>query len=341
MIQAQAAGNAEAARVARWRRSFWLCAAATLLLAASLAPHFRDSAELVRLRNALLLDEQPANPDWPPSRRPADFPVDHANHPEFTDVVAQKNLRVDGDDWATALAVARHLLAGRRGAGVPIQADLHETYRRIRANGDGYCGDFADVFTGLLNAAGVFSRSWAFSFDGYGGWGHIVNEVWIRGTGRWVLLDVFNNIYFVDAEGRPMSALEVRQALLDGRRPTIVGIEASASPGFKHVNKAYEYYERGLHEWYLWWGNAVYAYDSNAFVKVASGMHRSVEQLAGITAGVHPTIRVLADERSRRLLDDLVSVRRRLFGIVALACVSLIMAFAWWWAARRGASARS
>ena len=119
------------------------------------------------------------------------------------------------------------------GGGVPIQADLHETYRRIRANGDGYCGDFADVYTGLLNAAGVFSRNWAFSFDGYGGRGHIVNEVWIRGADQWVLLDVFNNIYFVDAKGRPMSALAVRQALLDGQRPTIVGIEASASPGFQ------------------------------------------------------------------------------------------------------------
>ena len=292
------------------------------------------------MRNALLLDAQPANPDWTPSRRPADFRVDRANHPEFTDIVVQKNLRAEGDDWVTAITVAKHLLDGRKGGGVPIQEDLHETYRRIRANGDGYCGDFADVYSGLLNAAGVFSRNWAFSFDGYGGRGHIVNEVWIRGADQWVMLDVFNNIYFVDAKGRPMSALAVRKALLDGQRPTIVGIEALASPGFRHVHKAYEFYERGLHEWYLWWGNAVYAYDSNAFVKAASGMHRGIEQLAGVAAGVHPTIRVLQDEISRRKLDDLVSLRWRLWAVVAFASLSLVIAVAWWAASRRGAPAR-
>lgn len=334
-VRAESAGSA-----AWWRRAFWICAAATLLLAASLAPHLRNSAELVRMRNALLLDTQPANADWTPSRMPADFPVDRANLPEFMDVVAQKKLRVEGDDWATALAVARHLLDGRVDGGVPIQADLHETYRRIRANGEGYCGDFADVYTGLLNAAGVFSRNWAFSFDGYGGRGHIANEVWIRGADRWVLLDVFNNIYFVDAEGRPMSALAVRQALLDGRHPAIVAIEASASPGFRHPQRAYAYYEQGLHQWYLWWGNAVYAYDSNAFVKAASGMHRGIEQLAGVAAGVHPTIRVLDDERSRRKLDALVSLRWRLWAVVAFAFLSLVTAAAWWAASRRGAPAR-
>jgi hypothetical protein len=318
-----------------WRRLFWICAGSTLLLAASLAPHLRDSAELVRMRNALLLDTQSADPEWTPSQRPADFRVDRANHPEFTDIVVLKSLRAEGDDWATAMAVAKHLLAGRRGGGVPIQADLSETYSRIRAKGDGYCGDYADVYTGLLNAAGVFSRNWAFSFDGYGGRGHIVNEVWIRGADQWVLLDVYNNIYFTDAKGRPMSALAVRKSLLDGQRPIIVAIEASASPGFRHTHKAHEFYERGLHEWYLWWGNAVYAYDSNAFVKAASGMHRGLEQLAGIAAGVHPKIRVLSDARSQGLLEDLVSVRRRLFGVVLLAFTSLIMAFAWWWAARR------
>jgi hypothetical protein len=335
-----AARSAGAGSVVWWRRSFWICAVATLLLAASLAPHFRHSAELVRMRNALLLDAQPASAEWTPSRVPADFPVDRANLPEFVDVVAQSKLRVEGDDWATALAVAKHLLDGRKQAGVAIQADLHETYRRIRANGEGYCGDFADVYTGLLNAAGVFSRNWAFSFDGYGGRGHIFNEVWIRGADQWVLLDVFNNLYFVDAKGRPMSALAVRQALLDGQRPAIVGIEASASPGFRHPQRAYDYYGQGLHQWYLWWGNAVYAYDSNAFVKAASGMHRGVEQLAGVAAGVHPTIRVLDDETSRRKLDRLVALRLRLWAVVAFACLSLVTALAWWAASRRSAAAR-
>lgn len=73
---------------------------------------------------------------------------------------------------------------GRRSGG-PIQADLTETYTRITQQGEGYCGDYADSFTGFATAAGVFSRPWAFSFDGFGGHGHIFNEIWDSQNARW------------------------------------------------------------------------------------------------------------------------------------------------------------
>ena len=46
-------GRAGAARL--WLRLFWLSTALTLAVGATLVPHLRDSAELVRMRNALLL----------------------------------------------------------------------------------------------------------------------------------------------------------------------------------------------------------------------------------------------------------------------------------------------
>src|SRR5690606_15570696 len=105
-----------------WRRFFWLYAVAAIGLAATLMPHFKDSAELVRMRNALLLEEVPAEASWTPAAIPADFPVDAVHHPRFVAVLAEHRLKVDGDDWATAQAVAKHLLAGRKRPGRAIQA---------------------------------------------------------------------------------------------------------------------------------------------------------------------------------------------------------------------------
>src|SRR5690606_37056993 len=99
---------------------------------------------------------------------------------------------VPGDDWRTALRIGSHLLQGvisNRGSGGPIQGSLSETLRRITERGDGYCGDYVDAFTALATEAGLFTRSWAFSFDGFGGHGHIFNEIWDRQAGTWRMID--------------------------------------------------------------------------------------------------------------------------------------------------------
>jgi hypothetical protein len=61
-------------------------------------------------------------------------------------------------------------------------------------------------FTGLAIAAGIPVRAWAFSFDGFGGHGHVWVEIWNRQLERWQLLDVFNNYYFVGIEASPVGA---------------------------------------------------------------------------------------------------------------------------------------
>ena len=147
-----------------WLRLFWISALLTLAVGATLAPHLRDSAELVRMRNALLLQSEPAVHDWTPANVPPGFAVETASPlPLYADIVAREQLRVEGDDWATALAIGRHLLPDGRRTGGPIQADLTDTYTRITQQGEGYCGDYADSFTGFATAAGLFSRPWAFS----------------------------------------------------------------------------------------------------------------------------------------------------------------------------------
>lgn len=320
-------GRGAGRRLGGWLLLFWCSAFAAVLAGTTLVPHFVDSAELVRMRNSLLLDPVPARHEWTPGEAPVDFAVENRPpNPLYADVVAREKLRVEGDDWATALAIAHHLLANEQRNGGAIQSDLDETYRRITANGDGYCGDFADVFTGLASTAGVFSRPWAFSFDGFGGRGHIFNEIWESAERRWIMIDVFNNMYFTGEDGRPLSAAELHAALQGNSPLHVVPIVPTARPGFKYDVKAVDYYRRGLPEWYMWWGNNVFEYDQASLVRLFGGVSRSLEQLGGIVQGAHPHIRVLRDDANSSRLAAMQGLAWRLFVFLGALLVALLSA---------------
>ena len=328
-------GRAGAARL--WLRLFWLSTVLTLAVGATLVPHLRDSAELVRMRNALLLQSEPAAHDWTPASVPAGFALERAAPlPLYADIVARNQLDIEGDDWATALAIGRHLLPDGRRSGGPIQADLTDTYTRITQQGEGYCGDFADSFTGFATAAGVFSRPWAFSFDGFGGRGHIFNEIWDSQNARWIMIDVFNNFYVTDASGQPLSAMAFRAALQAGATDIkLVPVDPMARPGFKIEDKAIDYYRRGLPEWYMWWGNNVFEYDQAPLVRALGGVHRAAEQLGGVASGVHPGIRVLAIPENATQRASIESLRTRLFLVIILSGAVVVVLAVWLYVRRK------
>jgi len=314
--------------VRAWRVTFWLSTFVALLLIASLAPYFTSSTELVRMRNALLYENTPADADWTPATLPADWLVDRAPPtPMFGSIVADNKLVAPGDDWETALRIGRHLLSGvvsHRGNGGPVQRDLSDTYRQITGAGRGYCGDYVDVFTALANASGIFARSWAFSFDGFDGHGHIFNEIWDRKSASWRMIDVFNNYYVVGENERPLSALEFRQALLAGGPVRWRAVEPAARPGYKYPEKAVDYYRRGAREWYLWWGNNVFEYDREPVVSMLSVPSRSLGQLSAIALGVYPPIRVLQTSDNEEQRAALERLRFHLFVVIALLVPALL-----------------
>lgn len=316
---------------------FWVCLALAVLCSASLVPHLAASSELVRLRNALLLDSEPANAAWTPAALPAGYLAGAAGStdPKFAELVQRFDLRVEGDDWATALRIGQLLRQPGRVPGNPIQSNLSETYRRITDNAEGYCADFSDVFTALAQASGVFSRAWAFSFDGFGGHGHVFNEIWDRRSARWIMLDVFNNFYFADAAGRPLSALEAREVLQAGGAPRMIPVAPASPPTYRYPEKAIDYYRRGLPEWYLWWGNNVFEYDRAEVVKLASKAGRSVEQLVSVGAGLYPHIRILESRDNEVQREQLKNLRLRLFALMSAGLMAGLSGVAWWWSAHQ------
>lgn len=328
-----------------WRRGFWLSLVVLLLAMLSLAPYLTSSTELVRMRHALVLADGGVKGDagfaWTPASVPPDYLLEGAApYPEFSAVVDRLGLAAMSSDWERALAISGHLLGSRPVmAGGAIQSDLRDTYRRIVDKGEGYCGDFVRVFTGLAIAAGIPVRAWAFSFDGFGGHGHIWPEIWNRQLGRWQLVGIFNNHYFVGAENVPLSALEFRRAMLeDSASLRVMTLQPAARPGFVVEEKGWDYYRRGLGQWYMPWGNNVFSYDQALLVRAFGKVSRSLATLGGIVQGVYPDIRLLVDEADEAAVEAMQRLRfhvRLVGGLVVAALLALPISLAGWWKARR------
>lgn len=310
--------------------------AGVLLTALALAPMAalllwwaRRPTEAVRLRNALRL--QPSTVSdfrWQPPDYPAGYQVEHrVPSAEFRRIVESLHIDSIPGDWDKALALAGHLteMAADRG---PVRADLVATYAAIR-NGYGYCADFIRVFLALAQAAGVPARRWAFSFDGFGGHGHTVVEIFDRQRGRWLLLDVYNNFHAVDAaSGEPLGALEYREALLDPRGDARMQRSGPGRPGFVHEEKALDYYRRGIDQWYLMWGNAVYSYDAHPLVRWAGRVSPTLADVVANVVGAHPPIRIYPTPRNGDATRRMFALRRRLHW-VGLAAAMLLLALAY------------
>ena len=301
------------------------------------------STEAVRLRNALSLAPGSNHEfDWAPPQFPADFRTEVLPAtPEFRAVVASLELDQRGGDWEKALAIASHLIE-RAGDLGPIRADPLTTYRAIRG-GYGYCADFVKAFLALAHAAGVTARQWGFSFDGFGGHGHTLVEVYDHRRGRWLLIDVFNNFHVVDGQsGEPLGALECRAAMLapDGRldmRPNGPG-----RPGFVHSETAVDYYRRGVHQWYLLQGNAVFSAYAHPLVRTAGRVSKSLAQVAASMTGGKPRIRIYQTSENAYQVRQLARLRRQLVVAAGITLVLLAsLAAQWIIAARAGGSGGS
>jgi hypothetical protein len=277
----------------------------------------------VRVRNALLAREgaiddfewKPANP--PPEFQKEDRPASRA----FADAITRLELGSCPTDWDRALRIAGHLTAYAQDLG-PIHADLETTYTRIRA-GHGYCADFVKVFLGLAHAAGLGVRQWAFAFDGFGGHGHTVVEIFDPPRGKWLFVDVYNNFHACDgATGEPLGALEFRDALLRGTRAISIKPNGPGRAGFPLEHKLFAYYRSGLHQWYLIFGNAVFSYEAHPIVGRTSRLSVAMGQIVATIFGVRPSIRLLVTRENEAAVQELAALGHK--SRIALAALGVL-----------------
>lgn len=282
-------------------------------------------SRLFRLRNALYARRATvADFAWKPVNVPAEFRQETGSAPaSFKGAAMRLKLTECGSDWQRALRIAEHLTMFARDLG-PIRSDLETTYARIQA-GYGYCADFVKVFLGLAYVSGIFARQWSFSFNGFGGFGHTVVEVFDRDADKWLFLDVYNNIHVCDvATSAPMGALEFREALLRALPAIKIARNGAGRLGYPIEDKLLAYFRRGLQEWHLVSGNAVFFYEAHPLVRWSSRISGPVGQIVAGCLGKHPSIQVLATPQNAAAIDALIALAQR-FRIAIIVFMVLVV----------------
>jgi hypothetical protein len=290
----------------------WINVIAMLVVGIWLSAQVCSVARVVRLRNALYARRGTiADFDWRPNKVPAGF-LQETGLPSviFKDAVTELKIDECSSDWHRALRIAERLTMSARDLG-PIRSDLETTYTRIQA-GYGYCADFVKVFLGLTHAAGIFARQWSFSFNGFGGFGHTVVEIFDRASGKWLFLDIYNNIHACNAlTSAPMGALEFRDALLHSSPAIRIVPNGAGRLGYPIEEKLLAYFRRGLREWYLVGGNAVFSYEAHPLVRWSSRMSGPIGQVVAACLGRQPSIQILATPENAQAVDELMALARK------------------------------
>lgn len=74
------------------------------------------------------------------------------------------------------------------------------------------CRSKAQILNEMCLALEIYARKvWLMPSSMYDNDCHVVNEIWDSGLGKWVMLDITNNEYWVDETGTPLSILEIRE----------------------------------------------------------------------------------------------------------------------------------
>jgi len=290
------------------------------VIAGQLAWMLRSDLEMVRVRNSLIADVvSVADVDWTPASIPDAFLQETGEPPVEIRTVVREVLA--GDTHAqgglrSGLQLAAHLTASGPLWGGAIKSSTLTSYGKIVTEGRGYCADFSQVLNGLSIAGALAVREWGISVDGFGGEGHAFNEIFDPGLGKWVLIDAYLSFYAVDAgDGQPLSALEFRDRLqAKGGRDSvrIMPIDPGRySAVLANQGPIIEIFRPGLDQMYLWYGNNVFSYDEHPAVRFFARFSRAAEGIAGIIAGVHPRIHIVATKTNQSLVSTLMRTKYR------------------------------
>lgn len=286
-----------------------------------------DGSEQIVLRNSLIAEMGvPQDFAWTPDRAPAAFQYDRDHIPDRVAAIVQ-SIQIDSlDAFDATTKIAQHLLR-LRGDGHSVKRDTLTTYSRIVGDGGGYCADYSQVFTALALAAAIPVREWGFSQKNFGG-GHAFNEVFSESHRQWIFVDLFSGFYLVSkSDGKLLSVEDLRQALKLNRFDDVVFVRFNPDIfRFRDNQQAWDFYRTGMDQFYLWWGNSIFEYESNFMVSEAGKVSRALEQLVAIVVGVHPRFHVVPDADNEDDWRHLILLRWQLLIVaVTLPCILLIL----------------
>ena len=105
-----------------------------------------------------------------------------------------------------------------------------------------YCRAKAQILNEMCLSLGIYARKlWIESLSVYENECHVVNEVWDSEYEKWIMLDISNDLYWVDENATPLSVLEIRDMIINNEFCTPV-ISDDDLKDLQKSREAYEYY---------------------------------------------------------------------------------------------------
>lgn len=316
--------NAKTETNSRNRRPLIINGILLVAVAGVMAFMLFPATEAVRVRNAFLLEPVKVTDfNWQPDQSPATFRLESREAPKNIQAGVRAILHAaPQSDWERALLLSQHLTRNAKGGG-SIQGELGASYDFIVKKGKGYCADFTKVYLAMAHEAGIPARQWAFAFDGFGGHGHAIIEIYDRSQKKWMMLDVFNNIFAQDSSsGEILGAMEFREYLLGKRDNVAIRKAGEGRLGFPIESKLIDYYKRGVDQWYLWWANDVVTYNETPALVHARILGNSFEKLVAAIIGVHPTIQIVHTATNS---DEVQRLERLRYTVTATIVVATLL----------------
>ena len=287
------------------------------------------TSQATKVRNSFIAElGQEADFSWQPNAWPAGFLRDRGGAtPEFTafaDTILAGGPTVQQDPWSAALRIAEKLVSMPR-IDVALQTDSLSSYKAIVAQGRGYCADYTKVFASLAIAAGIPVRDWGMGLNAFGA-GHAFNEIFDARRNKWLLIDSYQSLYFVDpASGEPLSTTEVHDRLLgfDATNGIAVRPIVPARFAFTSEDRALAYYRAMMPQLFLVWGNNVFDRERSRPIRLAGKVSRYVEQAVALVTREYPAIRIYPTGVNVREYEELEHAAR----VFLLASFCFFVAF--------------
>jgi hypothetical protein len=129
-------------------------------------------------------------------------------------------------DWQRANRIREWLTSISHHRGPPGLAtrEARQAYEQMRQGLPVLCGNLAQIYVALCEAAGLSARTVGMDMMACGGHlgrdAHAGAEIWIPEMGGWIYQDPTFNCYW-DVDGKPASALVLHDALLERREITL------------------------------------------------------------------------------------------------------------------------
>ncbi|MBQ8913513.1 MAG: transglutaminase domain-containing protein [Lachnospiraceae bacterium] len=103
------------------------------------------------------------------------------------------------------------------------------------------CRNKAQILNEMCLALGIYSRKvWIMPNSKYDRDCHVVNVVWDSTYNKWIMLDITNNMYWVDENGNPLSILEIRTKIANQEFCTPVDAEDNLKDLDKSLNNNFD-----------------------------------------------------------------------------------------------------